>query len=124
MSELIGVLVGIGVSIHMICVLYNVGALFAYFQRTRIEQCEEFTKPHIIAAMLYGWPGILALPGVLIATERGRFGVKFWRGEYQIDENPWYEHYREALERRREREASTAERFNKPEGKCVDLWGD
>jgi hypothetical protein len=122
MSELIGILIGLGASIHITCMFYNVGTLFAYFQRTRIEECEEFTKAHIIAAILYGWPGILALPGVLIATERGRFGIKFWRGEFQVDENPWYVHYREALARIQGNESKSAKQFNRPEGKCVDLW--
>lgn len=124
MSDLIGVLIGLGASVHMICILLNVGLLFAYFQRTRIEFCTEYTKPHLIAAILYGWPGILALPGVLMATERGKFGIKFWRAEIPVDENPWYAHYTEALDRKRGYEESSARRFDRPEGKCLDLWED
>lgn len=111
------------VPVQIIAMFVNGGALFAYFQRNRLDSCKEFYKDHLMNAILWALPGILTFPGVFIATEKFRFGWKFTKRE-----NPnssWWEEV-EKQYRRKEflKERSSARRVEIPEGYCIDMWED
>ena len=124
MSEVMAVALGFAISVQLLCMIFNAGALFAYFQRNRMDQMEELHNTHMLQAILYGLLGILVSPGIWFAVEYPKFGLKFWRAEFPSEENPWYQQYTEAIELRREREGRSHKRSLIPDGHCEDIWRD
>jgi len=114
--EMVGLILAL-IIVHSLIVLFNFGALFAYFQRNRLDKCKELYKEHLIYALVWSISGILVWPGIVIATEIFRYGLKFKRLE--DPKSRWWELVEDEYRRKEFRKRKNTEI---PGGYCVDIW--
>ena len=102
--------------IHIITSVILYGISFAYMQRYDIKSELELTKRHgIIALLLCAWGPANAV-GVLLFTQFGASGIKYWHGEREYSDI--YTIFR--IGKQRNKFYSKRVVHIKP--KCKDIW--
>jgi hypothetical protein len=115
--------------VNIATIIFNIGALNAFLQHTRIEESKEYKKVHFNLSILFGLFGIIVFPIIIAQTEYPFFGLRYWRLSFGIRNMSWSELYSEALQdklfkelRYKQTKNSKYSKGSKETGSYIDIW--